>query len=419
MTSPDDAPTTPSLDVLTDDVEGLLRRADSVLPGVPTAWRTRSVHSHGGSSRSVVFEVDVEPRAEDGDGSAQRGRTVLVVAHSSASRVPSGDRAARFTHLGARVHVWPFPHDPYMPGLATAVNRRDAGALLASLGLGDGGLATLRTRAYRPTRRAVVAVRPDARSAPALYRKVLGGRTAARVVERAEALATTHDHLARHLPVPPVLSRDLSAGLVDLGALPGETLRSLLRAGRTLPPAEEVAELVRRLVAVPRFAHEADPARYADVTRHVTTLRQLLPERSQDLAAIAAAVADIGGPVGMLHGDLHDGQLLVEDGHLTGMLDVDGVGSGPIALDIGRLVANVEVAQDHGPDGARVAPGYARALEHALTDLAPAPDVAAAAAAAWIGLATGPHRVQSSRWRERTHQRIDRALSWTVRRGQA
>jgi hypothetical protein len=395
-----------SVDPITADLAPVLAAAVPLLSGAARDARVRSVHSHGSNARSVLLEVDVvKPEARD--------RTVLLVAHV-ASRTPP-PAAASLLHHGEQVHLWLFPRDPYLPGLAAAVDRRAAGALLAELQLGSGSLAAVRTRAYRPTRRAVVELRPATGEAPAAYRKVLGGRSPQRVHERALALADVHRALSATLPVPPVLHHDREGGVVTLGRLAGDTLRSRLRRGLSLPPPSDVADLLDALKRSPDVGADGDPARYADVRRHVRTLAALLPDRAADLEHVHACIGEVGGPRGLLHGDLHDGQLLVESDRITGLLDVDGVGRGPIALDVGRLLANIEVAEGHGPEGARVAPAYARAVEAATRHLAPESEIAKAAAAAWIGLATGPHRVQSTDWHSRCNARIDRALGWAER----
>jgi hypothetical protein len=397
-----------SADPITADLSPVLAAASQLLPGSIFDARVRSVHSHGSNARSVLLEVDVsEPEVRD--------RTVLLVAHVASRRPPSA--GATLHHHGEQVHLWLFPRDPYLPGLAAAVDRRAAGTLLAELGLGPGSLASVRTRAYRPTRRAVVELRPATGEEPAAYRKVMGGRNAHRVRDRALALADVHRVLSATLPVPPVLHHDPECGVVTLGRLPGDTLRSRLRGGLTLPPASDVADLLNALKTSPDAGADGDPARYADVRRHVITLAALLPDRAAELAQLQSCVGEVGGPLGLLHGDLHDGQLLVESDRITGLLDLDGVGRGPIALDVGRLLANIEVAEGHSPDGARVAPGYARAVEAATRHLAPESEVAKAAAAAWIGLATGPHRVQSTDWRSRCNARIDRAIAWAEKVG--
>lgn len=373
-------------------------------------WRIRSVHRRGSASTAVVYEVDLT----DGRG---RRRDLLYVAHVSTRPVPDG--AAQLDIDGTTVHVWQFPHDPYLTGLPAAVDRAEVARLLRRLGLdagGDGGSQpAIRTRSYRPTRRAVVELRPGPELPPAAYVKLLGGRTPRRAARRTRRLAAVHERLLPSTPVPPVLEHDPDSGRVVLGALAGATLRSAVREGGQLPDPVAVRDLLAGLHAVPALPAGADPDRFADVTRHVVLLRAKLPDRAEDLAHLAAVADSIGGPRGTVHGDLHDGQVLVAGGEITGLLDVDGTGTGTIAHDLGRLLAHLDASRLQAPDLTERVDAYVADLAEAAADLAPARDVAAAAAAAWVGLATGPLRVASPDWRREAGARIDRALVWAAR----
>lgn len=406
----------PGADALTGASAG--RILDTVIGaagGTLHDWHVRSVHRRGSSSAAVVHEVDLT------DGRGHR-RDRLYVTHVSTRPVPDG--AARLDVDGAVVHVWPFPHDPYLPGLPAAVNRAEGTRLLRRLGLdseaaadsaaGSGARPAIRTRSYRPTRRAVVELRPGPDLPPAAYVKLLGGRTPGRVARRARRLATVHHRLLAELPVPPVLEQDPEAGRVVLGALTGTTLRTVLRQGGRLPDPATLSDLLQRLHALPALPGDADPDRFADVGRHVTRLQARLPARAADLDRLARVAATVGGPRGTVHGDLHDGQVLVAGGEVSGLLDVDGAGTGTIAHDLGRLLAHLDASRLQAPALADRVDAYVAAVAGAVADLAPARDVTAAAAAAWVGLATGPLRVASHHWRDEVGARIDRALAWAA-----
>ena len=385
-------------------VEAALARSGTVLHD----WSVRSVHQRGSSSVAVVYEVDVT------DDRGRRDR--LAVGHVSRRPVPAG--ATQVDLDGAVVHVWLFPHDPYLPGLPAAVQRREAVRLLQRvdrLDTDEVSRPVIRTRSYRPTRRAVVELRPGPDRPPAAYVKLLGDRAPERIRRRTRDLVAVHDHLVGVLPVPPVLEHDLDAGRVVLDALPGMSLRQVLRDGGRVPGADEVCRLLADLHRLPPPPTDADPDAYADVSRHVTRLARRLPDRSEDLARVAAVARSVRGPRGTVHGDLHDGQLLVTAGRISGLLDVDGVGTGRVAHDLGRLLAHVEASELACPDAADRVRDYVSGLQEACAGLAPAHDVAAAAAGAWLGLATGPLRVASPRWRTETAACIDRALLWAAR----
>lgn len=372
------------------------------------AWSVRSVHRRGSTSVAVVLRVDLVDRWG-------RERDRLYVAHASRRPVPPGP--TRVLVDGTPVHLWAFPHDPYLPGLASAVTVTAAASLLARVGQTPPDRPAIHTRSYRPTRRAVVELRPGSASPPAAFVKLLGGRDPGRVQRRTADLVAVHDALhAAGVPVPAVLDHDLDAGRVVLRAVTGRTLRDLLRNGGDLPPPATLLDLVEQVRRTESLPGGGDPDGFADVTRHVELLAERLSHRAADLEQLAAAVAAVGGPLGTVHGDLHDGQLVVEDGRVTGLLDVDGAGTGRVAHDLGRLLAGVEASALAATGGASAqAATYLDDVAARAAELCPAADLARATAGAWVGLATGPLRVASPTWELETEQRLDRALAWVRR----
>ena len=390
--------------------EDVLRAA---LDGTDTHVRrsdVRSVHRRGDSSVAVVLRVDV---VEEGG----RERDRLYVLHAARRPVPPG--ATRVLVDGTPVHVWAFPHDPYLPGLPGAVHVATAASLLARIGVAtDDDRPAIHTRSYRPTRRAVVELRPGPAAPPVAFVKLLGGRDDRGVRRRATDLVAVHDTLLRaRVPVPEVVEHDVDEGRAVLRAVAGRTLRDVLRNGGTPPPATALLDLVARVRDTGPLPGRGDPDGFADPSRHVDLLATRLPHRAADLRRLARAVARVEGPVGTVHGDLHDGQLVVAEGRVTGLLDVDGAGTGHVANDLGRLLAGIEASVDAAPAGtAARARRYLEAVTAAATQLCPARDLARATAGAWIGLATGPIRVASPDWQNATEARLDRALAW-ARRG--
>jgi hypothetical protein len=353
----------------------------------------RSVHERAGRSLSIVHEATVGV----GDGT----REVLLVIHVDRRGYPEGafvlDRGME------RVAVWRFPNDPYLPGLPSAISTERVRELLDQLGAPAGDV-TLFTRAYRPSRRAVVEVRIEAADAAGrvLYLKVLAG-------DRATELAGMHRALAPFAPVPGVVGVAERQGILALEALAGRTLRAALVEGWPLPSPSSLVDLAAG-VAASGLVSRRDPRGFADPRRHVAGLAALVPGRRGELEEVAAAAAALDGPPVPVHGDLHDGQLLLDDdGHVTGLLDVDGAGTGLLVQDVGNLVAHIEVVGEIWPDAAARASTYAGEVAAAFQPLVGEEALARATAGAWIGLATGPYRAQDEDWEERTHARLDRA----------
>jgi hypothetical protein len=356
--------------------------------------RRRSVHRRADRSVSHVFEARVA--APDGE------RDVLLVAHADARPLPSS--ALALERGRERVAVWRFPHDPYLPGLPSAVDPGRVRELLDRLGA-EAGSIRLHTRAYRPSRRAVVevAVETNGMRRRLLYLKMLSG-------DRATRLADRYRQLAGHLPVPEVVGVAASQGLVAFEALPGRTLRSVLAAGDPAPEPAELLEVSHRLAAS-GLASASSPRAFADPARHVELLRELAPDAADTVERVAQAASRVDGPPVPVHGDLHAGQLLVERAGITGLLDVDGAGTGLLAHDAGSLVAYLQVLGELHPKRRDRLESYAAGVADAYRPVVGRTPLARATAGAWLALATAAHRSQEPGWQTTTRARIGRAAA--------
>lgn len=344
-----------------------------------------------------------------------RRTTSEVLAATTGSRIPDGAAVLEGTAPdggAVTVGVWRWPLDPALPGLAWAARAAQARERLAALGLG-GGLERVRLRAYRPGRRAVVeAVTPDG----PLFLKVVPPGAVGRLVER-------HAALAGAVPAPPVLAatddgvvvlpglagtpmRGLLLGR-DPGSLPGP--RSLDRLLDALPPA--VADLRRRGRRAPGDAL----ARAAD---HAAVIGAVLPALGDRLGALTAALADAdpgAHPDIPVHGDFYESQLLVDQGAVVGLLDVDTAGRGHRVDDWATLLGHLALLEHMAP-GSPVA-GYRAAVEEHVLGRWPADQVRPRVAAVLVGLATGPFRVQQAGWPARTETRVALAERWAAPAG--
>lgn len=207
------------------------------------------------------------------------------------------------------------------------------------------------------------------------YVKVLRAGRAGPVARRHRAV---RDALAAgdgSFVIPDLMAVDPEAATLTFAAVPGAALLDAadpvaagLRTGvalrrlATAPVAgladhtvgDEIAVLDRWRSDCERFSTLPGPAAHrhaALVDRAVDGLLRLPPR-----------------PPGVVHRDLHDGQVLVDpDGGVT-LLDLDTVVYGDPALDVGNLLAHLDLAVIDG----RVAPDGARAVERAfLTGRAP------------------------------------------------
>jgi tRNA A-37 threonylcarbamoyl transferase component Bud32 len=197
--------------------------------------------------------------------------------------------------------------------------------------------------AHRPNRRAVVRVDP------ARYVKVVRpGRTG----DVVRPLAQGHPDGVR---VPRVLAADDETGLVVLSAVPGRTLHDRLAEHDRAD--EDLALQVKQVGAAARAWHDQGAraplvvhdgaAETAGAYRWLEAAGQyglLDPARWRGRLAIAASRLS-GGPAELvvLHRDLHDKQLLLEDSGPVGLLDLDLAACGDPAVDLANLLVHLEL----------------------------------------------------------------------------
>jgi aminoglycoside phosphotransferase len=359
------------------------------------ALRVVTVGVQPGGATVVQYAADVE-RA---DGTCTRE----TLAATTGDRIPEG--AAVLEGHGVRVGVWRWPQDPALPALACAADPVRLAAALRAAGLRRDDLPHVRMRAYRPGRRAVLEV---SGGGPRLYVKVVRPGTV-------EALRERHELLATHVPVPrPLATTD--DGMLVLSECAGTSMRSQLArdlavpspAGLdalldALPPA--LLDMPRRSTHLERVPHFAAVLAATAVTGEAD--RALL-----DGVAATLEAADPGThPDVAVHGDFYDGQLLCSDHRVTGLVDVDTAGPGHRIDEWATLLAHLSVLALHGTAAARRYGG--RVLAHAEERFARS-QLRPRVAAAVLGLATGPFRVQQAGWHRHTQARLRLAEQWSA-----
>jgi hypothetical protein len=207
---------------------------------------------------------------------------------------------------------------------------------------------------HRPARRAVV--RATDGDQQTVWTKVVRSRRAADLVRRMRAAAAVPG-----LTAPDVTAWDEETGTIALSTLPGTTLHDLLTGDVT----DDVAAGVGRAVAtlhgatgpVPDGATTHRPSAEVEATLDLLDLarghRALTPREAiaveRDIAHAASRIMTAGPPStpALIHRDLHDKQLLV-DGDRVGMLDVDMLAPGDPALDLGNLLAHLDLRAAQG-----------------------------------------------------------------------
>ena len=317
---------------------------------------------------------------------------------------------------GEELAVWRGAEDPELPGLDTALDPAFARRVLADIGL-EAGAVRVTTAAYRPGSRAVVEVEADVGAAPRVIVGRTGGLTAKprtarlylKVMEPAEAerVADVYRALAGALPV--ARCHEVAPGVLALEGLPGRSLGRTLRRGEPAPPPDELVALSDRLATV-SLPGEADGDARRRLARHAELLRAVLPEAAQRIDVLEAALS--GGepqPIETIHGDLHEGQILVADGRVSGLLDVDDAGPGERVDDLALLTGRLWVLGQERGDTAYVE----TLLERAEAAVDPH-ELRRRIGISLLGRVTGPFRNQLDRWRERSLTRLEIAERWTA-----
>ncbi|UVS79330.1 hypothetical protein Actkin_03077 [Actinokineospora sp. UTMC 2448] len=390
LTPPDDPdPMNDGLRLLTGpDAADPLAAALAAAGGELLRWTPRQVDHQPGTGTTVAYRARV--RWADGAETTETLGACHGDLPAATARLRDGD-----TEIG----LWRFPHDPDLPGLPHATDPHRLGRLAADLGLGDGTPATIRLRAYRPRRRAVIQA------------QTTGGTVFVKVVRPTRAQPLHARHRAAHdCPAPRSLGWT-DDGLVVLTALPGRTLReTLLAPGEPHLDPDAVITLLDRL---PHIAEHRDTwGRKAP--HYARVIAGIAPELGAWATDLATAVDHPSpeGPTVPVHGDFYEAQLMVESGLPTGLLDLDTTGQGERLDDAACLLGHLAVLAQLRPDRAPAITATGTRLQERLErDLCPSA-LRRRTAAVVLSLATGPHRVQEPRWRENTRARLRLAQQW-------
>lgn len=348
-----------------------VRRAADRLGVRLRSSRLHRVHHRPGRSLARVDRVRLER-----DGTVE---DTVLVSHLSAKAFPAGAVTVQLDD--ARAAVWAFPDDPYLPALAAVAEPRHLRSVVDQPVV---GAVQVHRRAYRPTRRAVLEVAGS--GGAELFLKVLRP-------ERARRIERVHVRLCERLPVPSPV-RCAAPGVVALQPLRGRSLRRCLLEGAPVPDPAALVELslVLRTVVLPAELR-GDPRAFADPTPHVRGVVRALPHLGGRVQAVVDAVVSRSPqPDVTVHGDLHGGQVLVDDGEVSGLLDLDGVGQGSLADDAGNLVGHLEALADGASGRGDDIADYAARVAAAYREVVDPAALRCATAGAWLALAAAAHR---------------------------
>ena len=316
------------------------------------------------------------------------------------------------------VGILRYPEDPALPGLRSAVS---APVVAARLGVPIEEV-TLDVRTYRPGRRAVVHVRVGESGQGAAgferYLKVVPPDELASLIERMAALDG-------HVPVPEVVATWPDDGTIVLAALAGRTVREVLLSGDRaavdeLPDGGVLVDLLDRM-RVPDVGPTGSVSHgpLARAAGHAGLLAAVMPDEREHLEELVGRLRGPTGtgPVVATHGDLHEAQLLVEGSRVVGLLDVDGAGPGRRVYDLATLLGHLVALGDAVPSRRAAIDRWRGRLQPAFDRDVDPVELRRTTAAALVGLATGPFRVQAPAWRRQVRRRIASAEAWAALAG--
>lgn len=374
--------------LLGPDAAQMLDVAMSEVGGTCSSARAGQVRYVPGSSITVQFTCDV--RWSTG---AETNETIVAM---------SGLETPTETPLlevdGVPISVWRYPHDPFLPGLPAATDPNSVRGLLEKLGA-PAAEVTLRRRAYRPGRRAVVeATSTDAR----IFLKIVRPSRVAR-------LQQLHQAMSGEIPVPHSHGWSEDLGLVAIQAMPGTTLRKAIAAGASaVPDGLQLAALLDGLPDLGEASREiGGPA--SKVANHVTLLSTVLPALAYRLEHAAERIRVEPQASSPVHGDFHASQVITSGGAVVGLIDVDTAGRGARADDLATMLGQIStLSLGAGPAFNE----YGEGLIGAFDRLADPTDLRVRTAAAVLGFATGPFRVQQTAWETETERRLALAERW-------
>jgi hypothetical protein len=368
--------------LLGDDAEALLEAA---IEAPVRGARATQVRYDPGRAVTVTYSATIEGRENPLTVAAYAGRDLP----SNTAIVGDGT---------SRIAIWRFPDDPRLPGLPHAVRPELLAGLLAEVGVKD-PIWRVHTRSYRARRRAVVEVVTERHR---LFLKVARP-------SRVAALQATHTDVAGQVRVPRSLGYSPEFGIAVLEAIPGSTLRHSLGSGdATLPSAAELVDLLNRLPVLPTER----PGLIERAPTHQRFLSTILPGESERLAGLVKAIGQAPSETLVAaHNDLHAAQVIVSNGRISGLVDIDTVGLGHRADDFAMLLGHLHTLAVAGPSagafagyGARLLPEFAREVGKSSLRLR--------TAAAVMAFATAPFRIQQPDWPSATSARLAAAQQW-------
>ena len=240
--------------------------------------------------------------------------------------------------------VFRYPDDPYLPGLRLAGEATSAHDLLVK----HIGIFPRRVRVepvrYRPSTRAVLRhvanLRPARLGSLTLFARVMPPRRVNRLLEAAELAENSG------FRVPPLLGVWPEGGTVWMTAVPGETMRNMIRKGEAPGPRE----ILDALAGLWNLKKESGKGHPLDLLGGFEMTQRLLAHLVEDevTKCVLERITDVLGqfaqawqPSAVAHNDFYDDQVLVTPEGKLALVDFEEIGPGDPLLDIANMLAHL------------------------------------------------------------------------------
>jgi aminoglycoside phosphotransferase (APT) family kinase protein len=366
-------PGVPGRDVLLDPEE-MTDRLSRLLgrdgPAAIDRYERGRVKYKVGESLRLVHEIEV-------DGApwlvASRtfpdGRSESVFERARAAASESGPLHAVAHDAELQTVFWTFPNDRKIATLPALLPATDTVSRLLGRPIARTVLA-----AYAPEKSATAACFDELAGRPIAYAKVFADPDELAASERAhaavfDALGTSHSALR----VPTVLASSDADRMLVVEAIEGrriDTMRGpeMLEAIRRFGAALATLHTLPVRGSLPRFTR-LDADRHAPAAELIGRARPDVADAAARLADALVATAPERGESVCLHGDVHLKNALVQ-GRRVALIDLDQVGLGPAAMDLGSALAGLRyhhLVSDEVARGERIqaafVEGYASARQ--------------------------------------------------------
>lgn len=388
------------------EVGELLRAAAAHDQGELLSWQMEHIDAHPGQSTTATYAARV--RWPYGEREELFGVSARIGGHTEADT-----RANIFNDGDREVAVWLYPADPDLPGLARAAYPEKMAGLANQYHLAPGPVTPAQVHlamiGYRPRRRAVLRMDlgdpSGAGPGSTYFVKVQRARQFAEVLQR-------HTLLLEAGVAAPRVAAATDDSILVLEQLPGRPLAKAI-FDPVMPCRAE--DLIGVLDAMPPAVAglERRPPWSDAVDHYARMVAASMPDQEQRLGWMVQQVQD--GLAGLApgdeptHGDFHEGQIFVDGGAISGMLDIDTIGPGRRADDLACMIAHLSTVQRMNAEQTERVHGLIRSWVPVFDERVDPVELRLRAAAVIISLATGPYRGQEPNWQAETSAILDAA----------